>query len=72
MVAHPCCLRCKWWGGDGLCMIRYDRELYPNLPEKARFPLPDDPLSNCECPFHEMAVDAESEEWEDEEDWEEW
>ena len=66
MVAHPVCLKCPYWGGDGLCMIRYDKDLYPNLPDSERYPLLDDPLSNDECPYQDLVIAEEEEECEDE------
>lgn len=71
MVAHPLCLKCRYWGGDGLCMIRYDEDLYPNLSEDERIPLLDDPINNDECPYQDIALEEEEEEYyeEGEEDW---
>jgi len=70
MVAHELCLKCKYWGGDGLCLILFDEELFPNLKDEERVPLMDDPWDNEVCPYADLIDVYEEDEYYEDDDYE--
>jgi len=63
-MVHCLDLKCPYWGGDGLCLLLFDEELFPDLSDEERVVLDDNPYEDY-CPYSEMLLDEE-ENWEEE------